>query len=42
MKLANERAWLEATIETDSLIAVNLINKEKIDNHLDKALIEDC
>lgn len=42
MKLANERAWLEATIETYSLTTVNLINKEKVDNHLDKILIEYC
>ncbi|KAM7494023.1 hypothetical protein LguiB_028632 [Lonicera macranthoides] len=42
MKLANERAWLEATIETDSLVAVNLINNEADGNHPEKTLIQDC
>lgn len=42
MKLANERAWLEATIETGWLIIVNLIKKEKVDTHSNKTLIKDC
>lgn len=29
-------------METDSLIAVNLINKNEVANHPDKTLIEDC
>lgn len=41
-KLTNERAWLEATVETDFLIAINLINKDEVANHSDKTLIEDC
>ena len=42
MKLANERSWLEAIVETNSLTAVNLINNDEITNHLDKTLIVDC
>ena len=42
MKLAKERTWLEAIIETDSLTVVKLINKDEIDTHLDKTLIGDC
>ena len=42
MKLANERAWLEVIVESDSLIAVNLINMEDTENHQDRTLINDC
>ena len=42
MKLANKKAWSEAIVETDSLIVVNLINKEEVANHPDKTFIENC
>lgn len=38
VRRAMTRVWLEAIVETDSLIAVNLINKEKVINHPDKTL----
>ena len=42
MKLDNERSWLEAIVETNSLTTVNLINKNDIKNDSNKMLITDC
>lgn len=42
MKLANEKSWLEAIVEMNSLSAVCLVNKEEIGNHPDKIVIEEC
>ena len=42
MKLANEKAWLEAVVKTYSLTVANLVNKEETDNHQDTTLIMDC
>lgn len=42
MKFANEKSWPKVIVKTDSLTTRNLINKEEIENHSDKTLIEDC
>lgn len=39
MKLANDNFFFEVIVETG---AVNLINKEEIENHPNKTVIEDC
>ncbi|KAM7464625.1 hypothetical protein LguiA_032746 [Lonicera macranthoides] len=37
-----EDTWPEAIVETDPINAVNLINKDDIENHSDKTIIRDC
>lgn len=43
LKLAKERRWDAVDVESDSLLAVHLINDMgEVNHHPERALIEDC